>query len=200
MAPFLNVSPLSLKKPEYGVAGLRDAGVRAEYVRAGETTEDPSSSSSASWEVLVADIDAPPGRLVEEIEFRPLGALIMEVAGGEDVWAPASLLLLLRETALGMFTLFLLVNSVWVSVMVLELIELVVRDAIRPLGGEYRLGWVFEKWRSFACTMLLVRRELLLDMLSARLMLESYKGMLALLGPEALRWLRYCVGSVEERM
>ncbi|OBZ78348.1 hypothetical protein A0H81_02461 [Grifola frondosa] len=38
--------PRVREEPEYGVAGLRDAGVRVEYVSAGET--DPSSSSDAS--------------------------------------------------------------------------------------------------------------------------------------------------------
>ena len=98
-----------------------------------------------------------------------------------EAWEP-ELFAVLREAALGMFTLFLLVNSIWVSGRTVVPEELVLRTVLRLCGGEYATCFAFESWISFVRTKPLVRRELLLDTLPARLMLESYKGTLLLLG------------------
>lgn len=183
MPAFLNASPFSEKNPEYGVAGLREAGVRVEYVRAGETTGDPSSSSSASWEVLVAGVGTPPDRQTGGTAGTTLlWGLVTEAEGGIGMEAGGlELFVVLRVAALGMFTLFLLVNSIWVSGRTVVPEELVLRIVPILWGGEYAACFAFESWISFVRTKPLVRRELLLDTLPARLMLESYKGALPLL-------------------
>ena len=101
----LNVSVASEKKPEYGVAGLRDAGVRVEYVRAGDTAGEFSSLSSPSWLPYVGAREF--GRMSEgplEETSPPFPA----AAGSEPETR-------MRDAALGTFMLFLLVKSVWVS-------------------------------------------------------------------------------------